>query len=389
MTSSLIEHVGLLGAFAEGLISFFSPCVLPLLPIYFGYLSGALEDQKPSRKKTLLFTMMFIVGMFSALLLLNISITWISSFFKGASIWFMRIGGILIILLGLVQLGVIQLSFLERTFHISYDFSGKRMNMALAFVMGFTFSFSWTPCIGPALASVLILAGSTESLLASIGLIIAYALGFALPFLIISFFSKQAIRFFHTQETLMQVIVKVGAIILIVMGLLMTSGALGVMSGTPPQESDDTQEEDQAPSFVLMDQNDQEIRFTDFKGKIVYMNFWGTWCPICREELDHIQALYDQYQSREDVVILTFVFPNSGNETDSAGIKQFLQEHNYDFPVLFDEEGTLFYQYGISAYPTTVFIDQKQRVYGYVPGKIAFDKLDLLFEEMRAADSEN
>lgn len=385
MEGSLIEHIGIFGAFAEGLISFFSPCVLPLLPIYFGYLSGALEDKKPARKKTLIFTLLFIAGMFSALLLLNISMTWISSFFKGASVWFMRIGGILIILLGLIQLGVFKLPFLERTFHLSYDFGGKRMNGVLAFVMGFTFSFSWTPCIGPALAAVLILAGSAESLLSSVGLIIAYALGFALPFLIISFFSKQAVQFFRKQETLMQVIVKVGAVILIVMGLLMASGGLKGMNATAPQDNGDGEDASLAPSFVLRDQYDREISFADMRGKIVYMNFWGTWCPICVGELDSVQELYDKYRDSEDIAVLTFVFPNSGKETDSEGIKQFLREHGYDFPVLFDEEGTLFYQYGISAFPTTIFIDQNQRVYGYAPGKIAFDQLDRLFEEMREA----
>ncbi len=385
MSGSLIEQIGILGAFAEGLISFFSPCVIPLLPIYFGYLSGSLEDQKPSRKKTFLFTLMFIVGMFVALLLLNISITWISGFFKGFGVWFMRFGGLLIIALGIIQLGIFRLPFLERTFHLHYDFSGKRMNMLLAFVMGFTFSFSWTPCIGPALASVLILAGSAESLLSSIGLMIAYAIGFSLPFLIISFFSREAVLFFRKHDTLMQVIVKVGAVILIIMGVLMASGGLGMIAA-PTNDQNTTENEDQplAGSFQLFDQNNQEIRFEDLQGKIVYMNFWGTWCPICRDELPEIQALYERYQDSDDVVVLTFVFPNSGKETDSEGIKAFMQEHNYDFPVLFDDTGSLFYYYGINAFPTTVIVDQNQRVYGYVPGKIAFDKLDTLFEEMRS-----
>ena len=386
--SSVIEHIGIFGAFLEGFISFFSPCVLPLLPLYFGYLSGSLANEKQSRKKSVIFTIMFLVGMFTALLLLNLSITWISGFFKGAGIWFMRIGGLLIVVLGVIQLGLLRLPFLERTLHIRYDFSGKTMSALLAFIMGFTFSFSWTPCIGPALASILIMAGSMESVFASIGLVACYALGFGLPFLILSFFSKQAVAFFRHHETLMQVIVKVGAIILIVMGLAMMGGLLGAVGNANSAPDDDSLSEDvaRAPEFTLFDQNGTPYDSADLEGKVVYMNFWGTWCPICVEELDEIQKLYDTYRDSEEVAILTFVWPNSSKETDNQGIQQFLDEHGYDFPVLFDESGELFYRYGITAYPTTFFIDKKQRVYGYVSGKIAFDRIDELFAEIAAEE---
>ena len=122
--SSIAENISMITAFIEGLISFFSPCVLPLLPIYLGYLSGELEDQKPSARKTIGFTLIFITGIFTALLLLNLSMTGISAFFKGAGVWFMRLGGLLIVLLGIVQLGVLKVPLLERTFHIHYDFAG-------------------------------------------------------------------------------------------------------------------------------------------------------------------------------------------------------------------------------------------------------------------------
>ena len=118
LDSSVIENISTLTALAEGFISFFSPCVIPLLPIYLGYLSGSLEEQKPSRKKSLLFTLTFIAGIFVALMLLNISITSIRQFFQSTDVWFMRIGGILIILLGLIQLGVFKIPFLERTLNI-------------------------------------------------------------------------------------------------------------------------------------------------------------------------------------------------------------------------------------------------------------------------------
>lgn len=385
--SSVVGNISAIMAFLEGVVSFFSPCVLPLLPIYLGYLSGSLEDKAPSRKKTLIFTMTFIVGIFVALLLLNVSVTWISVFFKEASIWFMRIGGILIILLGIIQLGLFRLPLLERTFHIKYDFAGKRMNLALAFLMGFTFSFSWTPCIGPALASILILASSSGSFFMSTGLVICYAIGFALPFLIISFFSKEAVKFFRNHDTLMQVIMKVGAIILILMGCLMFSGHLSILGGNNGESvaptEDTSNDVTAAPQFSLKDQNDQLISLSDYKGKIIYINFWGTWCGVCESELPAMKQLYEAYKDSDEVAVITVVYPSADREKDVEGIKAYLKEHEIDFPVLFDEDGSVFSQYGIRSFPTLFMIDKDQSVYGYLSGGIDYDTMENIIQQVR------
>ncbi|MCI9293560.1 MAG: redoxin domain-containing protein [Erysipelotrichaceae bacterium] len=377
-----MEHIGIWMAFVEGLISFFSPCVLPLLPIYLGYFSGNLEDEKPSRKKTLFFTLSFILGIFAALILLNISITWISSFFHSASVWMMRIGGLLIVFLGLVQLGVFRISFLQKTFHISVNFAGKRMNPVLAFVMGFTFSFSWTPCIGPALASILILASNTGSFFSSLLLIICYAIGFALPFLILGFFAKEAVLFMRRHDTVLQVIVKVGAIILILMGILMFSGYLSILGGgtggnsSGVQGSETTEDRIMAPQFALQNQYGETVPLSDFEGKVVYVNFWATWCTICVDELDAIQALYDKYKDSDDVAVITLVYPDSPKETDMEGIQAFLKERNLTFPVLFDTSGEAFMNYGISAFPTSFLIDRDQSIYGQLSGGVSLETME-------------
>ncbi len=381
--SSVVENISALTALAEGFISFFSPCVIPLLPIYLGYLSGSLEDQKPSRKKTLLFTITFIIGIFVALLLLNISITSISQFFQSTNVWFMRIGGILIVILGLIQLGVFKIPLLERTFHIHYDFSDKHMNLFIAFIMGFTFSFSWTPCIGPALASILIMASGSADFFMSTFLVSCYAVGFSLPFLVISFFAKGVTLFFKKHEIWLQVIVKVGAIILIAMGIIMACGGFKVIGNS--SSSSDNQEEtaNQAVDFTLMDQNNQTVSLDDFKGKIVYMNFWGTWCGVCRNEIGDIQTLYDRYKDSDEVAVITVVYPNGGDETDIDGIKQFIKEHNITFPVLFDEKGTLFERYAIYSFPTVFVIDKDQSVYGYLSGGIDINVMENILQQVR------
>lgn len=384
---SVAGNISAAVAFIEGLISFFSPCVIPLLPIYLGYLSGNLEEEKPSRKRTLLFTMTFIAGIFTALLLLNASISWISIFFKDTSVWFMRIGGICIIVLGFIQLGVFKIPYLQRTFHINFQFAGKRMNLFLAFVMGFTFSFSWTPCIGPSLASILIMASSAGSFLHSTLLVIVYAIGFALPFLVISFFSKEVISFLRKQETVMQVIVKLGAILLIVMGLLMSFGQLSVLGGasssntsTKDETSGDAQDTSIAPQFTLEDQHGNTVSLSDYEGKVVYLNFWGTWCGVCRSELPDMKALYEKYKDSDEVAVVTLVNPD-GQEQDVEGIKAFLEENDITFPVLFDTDAIAFSQYGIRSFPTLFMINKDQTIFGYLSGGIDLETMENVIQQ--------
>ncbi len=383
---SIAENISVITAFVEGLISFFSPCVLPLLPIYLGYLSGGLEDHKPSTRKTIGFTLTFIAGIFTSLLLLNLSMTGISAFFKEAGVWFMRLGGILIVILGVVQLGILKIPLLERTFHIQYDFADKHMSMPIAFMMGFTFAFSWTPCISPTLASILIMASAFDSLWMSLLLIIVYAIGFSLPFLVLSCFAKPAVNFFRTHDTLMQVIVKVGAVILIIMGVVMGMGGLSAMGGTggSAYESEPSNDDNTAAiPFALKDQNGQEVSLSDYAGKIVYINFWGTWCPVCKQEIGDMQKLYDTYAQSDEVQVLTLVYPNNNREGSVDEIKAFIQENNITFPVLFDEEGSLFAQYGISAYPTVFVIDKNQNIYGYLSGGISYETMENILEQVR------
>lgn len=383
LDSSVLENISAITAFAEGFISFFSPCVIPLLPIYLGYLSGSLEEQKPSRKKSLLFTITFIIGIFVALMLLNISITSIRQFFQNADVWFMRIGGALIVLLGLIQLGVFKLPFLERTLHISYDFTKKRMSLLLAFLMGFTFSFSWTPCIGPALASILIMASGSGDFIRSTFLVSCYAIGFSLPFLVISFFAKQATMFFRKHDLWLQAIVKVGAIILIVMGIIMACGGFRVFGGGSTDQGQQDEATDAAIPFTLNDQNGQSVSLSDFQGKILYMNFWGTWCGVCREKIEEVQALYDKYKDSDEIAVVTIVFPNGGQETDIDGIKAFIDEHHITFPVLFDETGELFGKYGIYSFPTVFVINKDQTIYGYLSGGINLATMENILQQVK------
>ena len=223
------EHISFLLVFLEGLLSFFSPCVIPLIPIYVSYLAGSGERDENGnpiyrRGRVMLHTLFFVLGISFAFFLLGIGFTAVGTFFSGHRTLFSRIGGIVILLLGLVQVGFFELKFLQREHKFHLNVAGKKMTPVAAFIMGFTFSFAWTPCVGPALSSVLILASGAKSALAGNLLVLVYALGFVLPFLALGLFTTQALGFLRRNQKLMKYTIKAGGVLLIIIGIMTFTG---------------------------------------------------------------------------------------------------------------------------------------------------------------------
>lgn len=378
----MATHLSLVLVFVEGLVSFLSPCVLPIIPIYMGYLAGNSNEKRNSNKKVLLFTISFIFGILTAIFLMNASINLLQVFLKEHMTLFVRIGGILIILLGIYQLGFIRIDFLQRTFRFSLK-NGNKMNVMMAFIMGFTFSFAWTPCIGPALSSILILAASSGDFWYSNFLMIIYALGFTLPFLVLGLFTNKALNWLNGHRNIVKYTTKVGAVILIIFGLMMFSGKLNTISNymapkaqVPTSQSSDVNKSENITT--LFDQNDQPIDLSDYRGKVVFLNFWATWCPPCQRELPEIQELSKKYKNSDEVAIVTVVMPG-GREKDVEGIKQFLKEKKYTMPVIFDD-GRLSSEFEITSLPTTYMLDSSGNKYGVVVGQLTSDMMENIID---------
>ncbi len=224
--------------FFQGVLSFFSPCVLPLLPLYIGYLSGGTgargEDGqiRYDRKKVMLHTLFFVVGVSFAFVLLGLGASALGAFFRRYQVWFSRIGGALVVLFGLYQLGVFGTSkALSRERRLPFRMDKWTMSPVTALVMGFTFSFAWTPCVGPAMTSVLLMAASASTRWAGMALIGVYTLGFVLPFLAVGMFTTGLLAFFKAHGRVVQYTVKMGGALMILMGLLMITGGMDRMSG--------------------------------------------------------------------------------------------------------------------------------------------------------------
>ena len=380
----MATHISLALVFVEGLVSFLSPCVLPIIPIYMGYLAGNSNEKRNSNKKVLLFTISFIFGILLAIFLMNASINLLQSFLKEHMTLFVRIGGILIVLLGIYQLGFIKINFLQRTFRFSLKTDNK-MNVMVAFIMGFTFSFAWTPCIGPALSSILLLAASSGDFWYSNFLMIIYAFGFTLPFLVLGLFTNKALNWLNSHRDIVKYTTKIGAVILIIFGLMMFSGKLNTISDymSPSQGQVSTNQAENSDDSVnygnaLLNQDDKPISLADYHGKVVFLNFWATWCPPCQREMPEIQKLSEKYQNSEDIAILTVVMPG-GQEMDAAGIKKFLKEKGFTMPVIFDD-GRLSSSFQITSLPTTYMFDRDGNVYGSVVGQLSSDMMENIID---------
>lgn len=380
----MATHISLALVFVEGLVSFLSPCVLPIIPIYMGYLAGNSNEKRNSNKKVLLFTISFIFGILLAIFLMNASINLLQSFLKEHMTLFVRIGGILIVLLGIYQLGFIKINFLQRTFRFSLKTDNK-MNVMVAFIMGFTFSFAWTPCIGPALSSILLLAASSGDFWYSNFLMIIYAFGFTLPFLVLGMFTNKALNWLNSHRDIVKYTTKIGAVILIIFGLMMFSGKLNTISNymSPSQGQVSTNQAENSDDSVnygnaLLNQDDKPISLADYHGKVVFLNFWATWCPPCQREMPEIQKLSEKYQNSEDIAILTVVMPG-GQEMDAAGIKKFLKEKGFTMPVIFDD-GRLSSSFQITSLPTTYMFDRDGNVYGSVVGQLSSDMMENIID---------
>ena len=380
----MATHISLALVFVEGSVSFLSPCVLPIIPIYMGYLAGNSNEKRNSNKKVLLFTISFIFGILLAIFLMNASINLLQSFLKEHMTLFVRIGGILIVLLGIYQLGFIKINFLQRTFRFSLKTDNK-MNVMVAFIMGFTFSFAWTPCIGPALSSILLLAASSGDFWYSNFLMIIYAFGFTLPFLVLGLFTNKALNWLNSHRDIVKYTTKIGAVILIIFGLMMFSGKLNTISNymSPSQGQVSTNQAENSDDSVnygnaLLNQDDKPISLADYHGKVVFLNFWATWCPPCQREMPEIQKLSEKYQNSEDIAILTVVMPG-GQEMDAAGIKKFLKEKGFTMPVIFDD-GRLSSSFQITSLPTTYMFDRDGNVYGSVVGQLSSDMMENIID---------
>ena len=225
-----------ISVFLAGVLSFFSPCIFPLLPVYAGIL---LDNQEKSRTfrflgrdvawSGLIRTLCFIGGISVIFFILGFGAGFLGHLLYAD--WFRYVMGAIIIILGLHQMEILHLRKLEvqKTLNFKQSQSGHYLS---TFLLGITFSFGWTPCIGPVLSSVLALADSGgNGALQGALLTLVYTLGMALPFLLLALASGFVMPYFSKIKPHILLLKKIGGLLIILMGILLIFGQLNVLSG--------------------------------------------------------------------------------------------------------------------------------------------------------------
>jgi len=217
-------------AFAAGLLSFLSPCVLPLIPSYVGFLTGmSVEEAQRRRGTALLHGLWFVAGFSLVFVLLGAAASAVGQLLRDYQVWLGRVGGVLLIAFGIYLLGILRPALLMREWRI--QLANKPLGYFGSGVVGFTFGAAWTPCIGPILGGILTLAATQTGLGQGMGLLAVYALGLAIPFLLTALALDRFLVWFQRFRPYIVWVDRIAGGMLIVLGILLVTDSFTLLAG--------------------------------------------------------------------------------------------------------------------------------------------------------------
>ncbi len=229
-----VENISYVGAFIAGLLSFLSPCVLPLIPSFITYITGLsfadLQEEHPSNKVrilTAIHTLFFIAGFTVIFVLLGASATYIGGFLQTHMALIRKFGGVLIIIFGVHITGLVPIHLLLGEKRVSIH--RKPAGYLGSFLVGLAFAAGWTPCIGPILASILMVAATEDTVLNGISLLLVYSMGLAIPFFLSSLAIHQFLTVFNRFKKYIRLFEIVTGLFLIVVGIMIYTNYMSVL----------------------------------------------------------------------------------------------------------------------------------------------------------------
>lgn len=230
-----MEKVSLLMAFGGGLLSFFSPCVIPVIPSYISFITGisfeeltGVQNRGRIMKATLMNSLLFISGFSLIFILLGASSSFLGELLSQYQGPIRMVGGVLIVVMGMYIMGVFNIGLLSREKRL--HLRNKPAGLFGSFLVGAAFAAGWTPCIGPVLGSILVYAGTAHSVASGVTLLSAYSLGLGIPFLITSLAINTAISFFSKMQRFMRVASVFSGAVLVAAGIMLFTGTLDMLS---------------------------------------------------------------------------------------------------------------------------------------------------------------
>ena len=375
-------------AFLAGLASFLSPCVLPLVPGYISLISGVsidrLKQQTEARSSTrrwvILNSLAFNVGLSLIFVSLGAASGLIGSAVLSGS-WLRIIGGLVIVAFGLQMIGLLRLKTLYKDTRFFSD--EKPRGLLGSLLLGIAFAAGWTPCIGPILGGIIGLAATSGGWKSGLVLSSFYAAGLAVPFLLTGLGINQFLGFYARFRRHLHKVEVVSGVMLILIGSAIASGyetrlaSSRLASLLPNLESrinlksrpaassaaaPEPASLGPAPQVELSSLDGQRLKLSSFRGRVVLLNFWATWCAPCRTEIPELNGLQRDLEASG----LTVVGVSWDDSAD--GVREFQKELPQDYTVLLGGEGVQDEFAGIRSLPTTYIIDRegnvRQRIIG-------------------------
>jgi cytochrome c-type biogenesis protein len=371
-------------AFAAGVLSFISPCVLPLVPGYISLISGVSIDRlkadegsrTSARRAVILNSLAFNVGLSMIFVSLGAAAGWLGSSFL-TNPWLRFIGGFVIIAFGLQLIGVLKIGALYKD--TRFFSQQKPRGMLGSLTLGMAFAAGWTPCIGPILGGIIGLAATSGGWKSGLILSSFYAAGLSLPFLLTGLGINQFLGFYSKFRRHLHKVEVVSGVMLMLIGLVvafgyttrLTSSKLASLlpnaeswlkveppatTTAPAPAAPPAANTTLAPDFALDKLEGQQLRLSELRGRVVMLNFWATWCGPCRAEIPELNAMQKDLKDQGLTIIGV-----SWDDT-AEGVREFQQELPQDYTILMNGEGVQSLFGGIPSLPTTYIIDREGRI---------------------------
>jgi cytochrome c-type biogenesis protein len=367
-------------AFLAGLLSFLSPCVLPLVPGYVSLISGVsidhlkdgTESRQNARRAVILNSIAFNIGLSMIFLSLGVLAGLLGKTVT-ANPWFRIIGGIVIIGFGFQLMGFLKIGALYKD--TRFFSQQKPRGMLGSMTLGMAFAAGWTPCIGPILGGIIGLAATSGNWKTGLFLSCFYAAGLAVPFLLTGLGINKFLGFYSKFRKHLHKVEVVSGVMLIAIGLLVATNKVAVLNAwfskwVPNAEAVISVQEptvdnvgkvdasnlQPAPEIELKDVNGATFRLSDLRGRVVLLNFWATWCIPCRTEIPELNEMHHELEAK-GLSVVGVVYQDA-----DADIKAFQQEIKQDYRIVMGEDSIGDKFGGIQGLPTTFIIDREGRI---------------------------
>ena len=382
--------IGMVSALLAGGLSFFSPCVLPIVPAYLSFITGfSFDDLTHDRRQEVVWiafwnSLAFVIGFSLVFISLGAAATAVGSFLRSHLTVLSQVAGVIIVVLGIHLTGLYRFPFLlyDKRVH-SQETARSFFGATLA---GIFFGFGWTPCVGPILAGILGLAAVSSTVTRGIFLLALYSAGLGIGFIAAAMFLNQFLIAFKRIRLHLRKIEIASGVLLVFIGVLISANQLSMISSrlaflnpealvvsdlrrsapvviTPlalkPANFSPGANDFQAP---FLDGSTRKL--SDFGGKIVMINFWATWCGPCKTEIPGLLQVYREKRDHFEIIGIA-------EESEVKDIHSFVKEMQIDYPISLDPKSSILEQFKVFAYPTSILFAPDGSLVKQYPGFLA------------------